>query len=134
MILRKPGIIRPQIIAIGSSTGGPQALLALLKAIPASIDVPIVITQHMPPTFTRVLAEHIARACGRPCSEAVAGEALKHGRVYVAPGDHHLLLDPGPDGPVLVELELTEPSLFLGYGEGAADRFAAAIAAEAARR
>jgi two-component system chemotaxis response regulator CheB len=81
---------RPRIIAIGSSTGGPQALLALLGALPASIQCPIVIAQHMPATFTTVLAQHIARASGRPCAEAVDGMEIKPGTICLAPGDYHL--------------------------------------------
>jgi two-component system, chemotaxis family, protein-glutamate methylesterase/glutaminase len=64
---------RPRIIAIGSSTGGPQALLTLLGALPATVECPIVIAQHMPATFTTVLAQHIARTANRPCAEASAG-------------------------------------------------------------
>jgi two-component system chemotaxis response regulator CheB len=79
----------PKILAIGSSTGGPQALLALLKAVPPDCTIPIVIAQHMPATFTTVLAQHIERASGRPCREAVQGEAILPGRIYLAPGDFH---------------------------------------------
>ena len=81
---------RPRIIAIGSSTGGPQALLTLLAALPASVRCPIVIAQHMPATFTTVLAQHIARASGRPCQEAVDGMEIKPGSICIAPGDYHL--------------------------------------------
>ena len=70
-------------------TGGPQALLALLGALPRTVDVPIVIAQHMPATFTTVLAQHIARASGRPCAEVVNGEPIVAGRIYLAPGDFH---------------------------------------------
>ena len=81
---------RPRIIAIGSSTGGPQALLSLLGALPASVECPIVIAQHMPATFTTVLAQHIARAANRPCAEAVDGMEIKPGTICLAPGDYHL--------------------------------------------
>ncbi len=98
----------PKILVIGSSTGGPQALLELTKSIAPAIDgVPVVITQHMPPTFTSILAGHIMNACGRPCAEAKHNEVLKPGHIYVAPGGKHLrigkngadicaLLDDGP--------------------------------------
>ena len=79
----------PKILAIGSSTGGPQALLTLLKAIPPDCTMPIVIAQHMPATFTTVLAQHIERASGRPCREAQQGEIILSGRIYLAPGDYH---------------------------------------------
>ncbi len=90
--LRPASSQKPQILAIGSSTGGPQALFSLLKAIAPRLDVPVALTQHMPVTFTAILAEHIAKLVGLPAAEAQAGEVLKPKRVYVAPGDRHLLL------------------------------------------
>ncbi len=106
--LRPNGQIRPDIIAFGSSTGGPQALSAVLKELCAEkLSQPIIITQHMPPTFTTILAEHLQRATGVHCAEAVSGEALVGGRIYVAPGDHHLVVEQGPGG---VRLRLTRDS------------------------
>ena len=96
--LRRPGLSRPQILAIGSSTGGPQALLAVLKGLPAAFALPIVITQHMPATFTAVLADHLARGTGRPTKEAANGEIIQAGHAYVAPGAKHMLLDATPAG------------------------------------
>lgn len=87
--------IRPEVIAIGSSTGGPQALFKLLEDIGGEVQLPILITQHMPPTFTTILAEHISRACGRPCKEASDGDVIEGGSVYVAPGDYHMVVEPG---------------------------------------
>ena len=87
---RRGGMMRqPRIIAIGSSTGGPQALLTLLGSLSPSVTCPIVIAQHMPATFTTVLAQHIDRASGRPCTEAADGMEIKPGRIYLAPGDYH---------------------------------------------
>jgi two-component system, chemotaxis family, protein-glutamate methylesterase/glutaminase len=84
------GMVRqPRIIAIGSSTGGPQALLALLGALPPAVACPIVIAQHMPATFTTVLAQHIERASRRPTSEAADGMDIRPGHIYLAPGDYH---------------------------------------------
>jgi two-component system chemotaxis response regulator CheB len=83
---------RPRIIAIGSSTGGPQALLTLLGALPPQVDCPIVIAQHMPATFTTVLAQHIGRASGRPSAEAAHGMEIRPGHIYLAPGDYHFQL------------------------------------------
>jgi len=100
--LRTASVRRPKAIAIGSSTGGPQALFALTKAIAPGLDVPVFITQHMPPTFTTILAEHIARASGMPAAEAVDGEPAKPGHIYVAPGDHHMTVRMTPAGAVLV--------------------------------
>ena len=84
------GSMRPQVVAIGASTGGPQALLKLLPEI-ASVQVPILITQHMPPMFTAVLADHIARACNVPCREARDRAEITLG-IHVAPGGHHMLV------------------------------------------
>lgn len=91
--LRKAGPVRPVVLAIGSSTGGPQALFAVLAGLKADIQQPILITQHMPPTFTTILAEHIARTSGRPCAEAKDGEIIKSGHIYVAPGDFHMVVE-----------------------------------------
>lgn len=85
---------RPRIVAIGSSTGGPQALQQLFTDIGTAIrEVPVVVTQHMPPTFTAILAEHIAKAAMRPAKEADNGEVLKPGHIYVAPGGLHMIVD-----------------------------------------
>lgn len=83
---------QPRIIAIGSSTGGPQALLTLLGALAPTVACPIVIAQHMPATFTAVLAQHIERASRRPTAEAADGMDIKAGRIYLAPGDYHFEL------------------------------------------
>jgi two-component system chemotaxis response regulator CheB len=81
----------PKVLLIGSSTGGPQALMALVTELGPVIDrYPVLITQHMPPTFTTILAEHLARASRRPAAEAVDGERVKPGRIYLAPGGKHM--------------------------------------------
>ncbi|WP_428698394.1 protein-glutamate methylesterase/protein-glutamine glutaminase [Stappia sp.] len=85
--------VRPRIVAIGSSTGGPQALQQVFTDIGTAIrEVPVVVTQHMPPTFTAILAEHIAKAALRPAKEAADGEVLKPGHIYVAPGGLHMTI------------------------------------------
>ena len=84
--------VRPDIIAIGSSTGGPQALFEVLSHLKGGVTQPILITQHMPATFTTILAEHISRQCGIVCAEARDGEAIVENRAYVAPGDYHMLV------------------------------------------
>jgi len=81
---------RPQALVIGSSTGGPQALISLLRELPRTVTVPILIAQHMPATFTGILAQHIERASGRPSTEAIHGAELKPGSIYLAPGNFHL--------------------------------------------
>ncbi|PCI50021.1 MAG: chemotaxis response regulator protein-glutamate methylesterase [Alphaproteobacteria bacterium] len=80
---------KSSILAIGSSTGGPQALLEVLRDL-GSVNIPIVITQHMPPTFTKILAKHLTSATNFDCKEAEDGDLLENGKVYLAPGDHHL--------------------------------------------
>ncbi len=83
---------RPDVVAIGSSTGGPQALFRLLKAL-GPIRQPLLITQHMPATFTTILAEHIVRLTGLAAAEAVDGEPVLGARVYIAPGDYHMIVE-----------------------------------------
>src|SRR5712675_1755244 len=81
----------PRALLIGASTGGPQALMALVSEIGPLIDrFPVLITQHMPPTFTTILAEHLARSSHRPAREAVDGETVKAGQIYLAPGGRHM--------------------------------------------
>ena len=80
------------VIAIGSSTGGPQALTAVLKALPGSVPVPIVIVQHMPPIFTKHLADRLNQESALTVKEAQGGESLEPGHVYIAPGDYHMEL------------------------------------------
>ncbi len=83
---------KPDVVAIGSSTGGPQALFRLLKSL-VGVKQPILITQHMPATFTTILAEHIVRLTGLAAAEAVDGEPILGSRVYIAPGDYHILAE-----------------------------------------
>ncbi len=89
--LRPLPSVPPRILLIGSSTGGPQALGAIVGRIGGVIDqAPVLITQHMPPTFTTILAEILERSSGRPVHEALDGEALRAGAIYIAPGVRHL--------------------------------------------
>jgi two-component system chemotaxis response regulator CheB len=81
----------PRALLIGSSTGGPQALMTLVTELGPVIDrFPVLITQHMPPTFTTILAEHLARSSRRPVREAIDGEIVKTGQIYLAPGGLHM--------------------------------------------
>jgi two-component system, chemotaxis family, protein-glutamate methylesterase/glutaminase len=89
--LRAFSLVPPRVIAIGSSTGGPQILGSLLGALSPSLSrIAVLVAQHMPPMFTTVLAERLARATGREAREGRDGEALEPGSIYVAPGDHHM--------------------------------------------
>src|SRR5712675_186451 len=81
----------PRALLIGSSTGGPQALMAMVTGLGPVIDrFPVLITQHMPPTFTTILAEHLARSSRRPAREALDGEIIRAGQIYLAPGGRHM--------------------------------------------
>jgi two-component system chemotaxis response regulator CheB len=83
----------PRVLMIGSSTGGPQALTSLVAKIRPVFDrAPVLITQHMPPTFTTILAEHLARASGRPAHEGIDGELIVPGTIYLAPGGRHMAI------------------------------------------
>lgn len=97
VILRKAPVTAEavDVIAIGSSTGGPQALFAVLGALKGSgpLRQPILVTQHMPATFTTILAGHISRASGMEAHEGQDGEVIKGGQVYVAPGDYHMTVE-----------------------------------------
>jgi two-component system chemotaxis response regulator CheB len=100
--LRAFSPVVPRVLVIGSSTGGPQALTGLASRIGAVIDrVPVLITQHMPPTFTTILAEHLARASGRPAHEPTDGEAIVPGTIYLAPGGRHMRVAKRQTGPVI---------------------------------
>lgn len=83
---------RVDVVAIGSSTGGPNALHEVLASLPGTLEVPVVITQHMPPVFTRLLAERLDANCDLEVREASGGEVLRPGTVWLAPGDHHLVV------------------------------------------
>lgn len=85
-----PGLFRPDCIAIGSSTGGPQALFKVFQMMGKVTNLPVFVTQHMPATFTTILAEHLGQASGMPAAEAKDGEPVMPGRIYVAPGDFHM--------------------------------------------
>lgn len=105
-----PTAFRPQLLAIGSSTGGPQALFQVLRAV-GKIKVPIILTQHMPKTFTTILAEHITRQCGITAVEAVDGMPLQAGRVHLAPGDYHMVVE-GKPGAATLRLNQNPPENF----------------------
>jgi two-component system chemotaxis response regulator CheB len=88
----RPANARIDLVAIGVSTGGPNALAELLPALPATFPVPIVIVQHMPPVFTRMLANRLDGRCAVGVIEAEGGELLRPGRVHIAAGGQHLAL------------------------------------------
>jgi two-component system chemotaxis response regulator CheB len=109
--LRSEATIQPEILAIGSSTGGPQALFKVLGGLGGKADLPILVTQHMPATFTAILAEHIAQASRIPTAEARDGEPVMRGRIYVAPGDIHMTVAV-EDGKKIIRLVKGAPENF----------------------
>ena len=95
----------PRALLIGASTGGPQALTSLIGQMGTTLErAPILITQHMPPTFTTVLAEHLTRVSGHCVREAEHDEAVVAGSVYVAPGGRHMRVARGRDGAPAIAL------------------------------
>ncbi len=95
---------KPALLSIGSSTGGPPALFKMLEHC-KGFDIPIILTQHMPATFTAMLATHIQANSGIPAAEGKDGEVIKPGHLYVAPGGKHMLLNKDGD---TVKIRLTE--------------------------
>jgi two-component system chemotaxis response regulator CheB len=85
-------------VVVGVSTGGPNALVTLLEGLPGDLRVPVLVVQHMPPTFTQLLAQRLDKLTPLDVREAVAGELLGPGMVRIAPGGKHLTVMRGPDG------------------------------------
>jgi len=81
-----------QIVAIGVSTGGPDALARVLPSLPANFPVPVVVAQHIPPIFASLLASRLSAKSILPVRVCVSGEPLRSGRVIIAPGDFHMVL------------------------------------------
>ncbi len=96
--LRQPGPI--EIIAIGISTGGPNALREVFSKIDADLPQPVVVVQHMPPGFTEEFAKSLDRICPLDVKEAADGDVLRPGRVLIAPGDKHIIVEKKPLGAV----------------------------------
>ncbi|WP_310621451.1 protein-glutamate methylesterase/protein-glutamine glutaminase [Flexibacterium corallicola] len=110
--LRSMSPVLPKVLAIGSSTGGPQALHSVLENMgPRVKSLPILITQHMPRTFTTILAEHLGKSVGIPAKEGEHEEPLKAGHIYVAPGGYHMRVG-AKDGRAVVLLDETAPINF----------------------
>ncbi len=82
--------IQPKVLVIGVSTGGPNALGAILPTLPADFPLPILLVQHMPPMFTRLLAERLDASCKLAVHEAQGGEEVAAGKILIAPGDYHM--------------------------------------------
>lgn len=95
---RQPGPI--EIIAIGISTGGPNALREVFAHIDADLPQPVLVVQHMPPGFTEEFATSLDRICPLEVKEAADGDIVKPGRVLIAPGDRHIFVEKRPLGVV----------------------------------
>jgi two-component system chemotaxis response regulator CheB len=110
--LRPFSVMPPRVLLIGASTGGPQALNKLVAKIDAITETaPVLITQHMPATFTTILAEHLTRAGGKPVHEAVDGEPVLGGHIYLAPGGRHMTVA-RRDGTAVIALDDGAPVHF----------------------
>lgn len=89
---RRTGLEMPSVLLLGSSTGGPNALSTVFEKLPGDLPVPLLLVQHMPPLFTRLLAERLTATTRVKVAEAVHGERVEPGRAYVAPGGFHMLV------------------------------------------
>jgi len=124
--LRLSRRFRHAILLIGASTGGPQALNAVVSKLNRVIDdARCLIVQHMPPTFTTIFAEHLSRASGRVAHEGVDGEPVRAGQIYIAPGGKHMRVDRRGgeatiaifDGPMSTSASLRSIRLFSSAAE-----------------
>jgi two-component system chemotaxis response regulator CheB len=110
---RPPGVsaIPPQVLAIGTSTGGPNALVEVFSRLPASFPIPIVVVQHMPPMFTRLLAERLSADFPIRFAEGSPGAVLAPGQGWIAPGDYHMTVArEGPHVRILLNQQPPENS------------------------
>ncbi len=115
----------PRLVAIASSTGGPNALSTVLSALPKTFPLPILITQHMPAVFTTLLAQRLERDTGRTCIEANDGDDIRANVTYIAPGGFHMVVQTN-EGVPYIRLSETEPE---NYCRPSADPMFRSIAA-----
>jgi len=105
-----PSPKRIALVAIGSSTGGPEALTKVLPLLPGDFPLPILIVQHMPPLFTASLAANLNKRSALTIKEAEDGEPIEVGKVYIAPGGRHMVMRPPQDGgPATIGLNDAPP-------------------------
>lgn len=102
-----------QAVVIAASTGGPQALHVVLSSLPADLPAAVLVVQHMPPGFTRSLAERLDQASSLRIKEAQEGDAVLPGHGYVAPGGSHMVVEELASGKVIVRLSQSPPVLGL---------------------
>ncbi len=103
--------IKPEVIAIASSTGGPRALTGFLGGLPRDINCPVVVTQHMLSGFTESLVKGISKSTDWPCHEAINGTELLPGYIYMAPSGYHMTFEKGNPYPH-IKLSDSEPENF----------------------
>lgn len=100
-----------EVVAVAASTGGPNALAELFTGLPAGFPVPVVVVQHMPPMFTRLLAERLSARFPVKVEEGRSGESLRPAHAWIAPGDHHMVVvRDGPQARILVHQDTPENS------------------------
>ena len=100
-VLAMPAMSRIEALAIGVSTGGPNALSVVIPQLPADLNVPVFITQHMPPLFTKFLADRLGAKAKLKVCEGTPGEMVKPNNVYIAPGDFHMIVERKSTGVAL---------------------------------
>jgi two-component system chemotaxis response regulator CheB len=100
----RPVSRKSDLVAIGVSTGGPNALARLLPMLPAQFPVPVLIVQHMPALFTQSMAASLAKKCSLPVKEGEDGEPMLASTVYIAPGGKHMKIAPGLKGETILRI------------------------------
>ena len=120
LVLRPMPATPPRVLLIGASTGGPQALNTIAARLDGVLDrAPVLITQHMPPTFTAILAEHLAQVVKRPVREAQDGEEVNAGTIYIAPGGQHMTVARRDGVAVIVARQRSADQLLQARGRSA---------------
>lgn len=100
-IKKNINFLKPHIILVGSSTGGPLALETLFSKLPKTISVPILVAQHMPPIFTNSLAKRLQQLTGIEVAEGKSGDLIQKNRILIAPGDYHMKVKSSPQGNII---------------------------------
>jgi two-component system, chemotaxis family, protein-glutamate methylesterase/glutaminase len=106
---RVSGKFRPEMILIGISTGGPNALSVLIPKLPANLGVPVLLVQHMPPMFTRTLAESLDKQSALKVKEAEDAEGVMPNTVYIAPGGKHMKVASNSNGKTVIQISDEPP-------------------------
>lgn len=109
--VRKPklGMMRPKVLLIGVSTGGPKALAEVFENLKGPLNFPVLIVQHMPPKFTKSLADSLNRKGTVPVVEAVDGDVLENNKAYIAPGGYHMFLEKEEDFGLILAMNQDPP-------------------------